>query len=792
MKPSSFKQAHRRWLRTPGAFCASVVCLGVGLGVATAIFAVVDHVLLRPLPYPDSDRLVLIDRMSPQGFPIPVSLEDFRFWHGDLRTVEELAAVKRWPQMPLSSASEVGFVRGALVSESFFRILGCRTLQGSLSNEVDVNDLHAVVSGAYWRRELSGEPIGSVSLTLQGRIASVIAVLSDECRAPEALVSPNTDAFLIVSSGVSPEGMDVGYSLIGRLEQEASTEAVAGELATLARPLPFGTSYPGWHWRVDSLLSRTIGDSRGAAIALLSAIVLMLAATVAAAAGFLLVRSLHRQKDMAIRAAMGAPFRDLAGLAVVDALYVAAWSAIAALGLSLLLVAAVERTIPASVPRAGQIGVDFRVVVFCFLASLTVSLAACLVPVLRVKQDCIKNLIGHPTASARMGSDVFGSALHKGLASIQVAVAFMLVAGGVILGRNFLDLNRIELGFRTQDVYAAFIYLDGRYNDDGFQLASLERLLQSLRSQPGVESAAFINMLPLGPLHGSSGMTMDGVPGFDPGEVLETSEITISDGYFETARIPFLQGRDFRESGNGERECIVNQVLAQRLWGSNQALGRAIPKIGCEVIGVVPNVRRANIREAAVNEIYYPYDGRGYFSYVDVVLRSKASLDQVSQQVASTLHSVDPQLRSQPVRSWTHDLWRQTEKERFYAWIVNVFALAAVLQASAALVALVSSMVKRGKREIGIRMALGADSVSAAISIAGPILSFCGAGLLLGICSYYALSRFLQSLLYRLSPTDFGVMTVAAALISAICLTACWVPARQAARVDPVQTLRQE
>jgi len=447
--------------------------------------------------------------------------------------------------------------------------------------------------------------------------------------------------------------------------------------------------------------------------------------------------------------------------------------------------------VPRELPRMASLGVDLRIVLFTATGSIAIAAAAALVSVVAARRAAERSQIAASLSKSRRGATGISPQL---LIAVQTAVGFVLLSGAFLFARNLLQLLELNLGFEMEGVYSA--RFDSRLTRFGSQArcnAFFGELLEELRSRPGIEAAALTELLPLGSWQMYSGIRMEGVAGFEPGESLRVVKFGISEGYFKTIGIPLIEGTDFDVVAQ-EHGCIINRALQERVWPAGNALGQVFQPDSdpCTVFGVAENTKRADIRLEPSNELYRHYSARAASFPPIVVFESHLGAESAARQLVDIVRMLAPFLPPPLIAPLEDQYKRQVASERFYTLIVSLFALCTLLQGGSSLFALAAFAVRARVREMGIRLALGARPAQLVRQITLSVLPFSLAGLVLGGTVYVSLSRLLQSFLFRLSPTDPLSLFSATLGLIAVSLAASWIPARWAAQVDPSRTLRIE
>ena len=806
----------RRARANPGFTALALATLAIGVGAVIAIFAVVNAVLLRPLPLPDSERLVVLRHAAPglgQLDELPLSGALHFFYAERARTLEGVAAHRRAPAS-FTGADNPQRVPAASVTASFFDVL--RT-PPSLGRAFTAEDDRpgappvALLGDGLWRSRFGADPdtVGRV-VDLDGERVEIIGVMPPGfafSREPVELWRPlrlDRDAVRLGAFGLDGVARIAAGAALGQVRAELETL-----LSNLAEAFPDDGAAPilanaGLRPLVDPAREVVVGDIRSTLWILLGAVGFLLAIACANVANLFLVRSEARRGEVAMRAALGESRRRLAASVLFESLALGVAGGLAALPLAAAAVRLLVRFGPQALPRLDEISIDGAVLGFGFAVSAAAGLAFGLLPALRASTAAAS---GHMTAGTRGATGGRERQIaRRGLVVVQIALALTLLVGSGLAVRSFQRLAAVDPGFDPADVLTFGVALPGRdYVEPQSRLDFHRALVERLRGLPGAAAAASASSVPLGGVMSGSGHSVEGRPLAD-GEVPPVFMTKrVGPDYFEALRIAVAEGRVF-DRLDGERDApvvIVSRALARAQWPGESALGKGIRLGGpptedqrwSRIVGVVDDVHEVAMHEEPPQMAYYPLPGvtggEGVPAAMRYVVRAPnpASLAGAVREAVRGLDSTLPIADVETLRT----LVVRARGER--AFVMTLLAIAsglALVLGAVGLYGVVSWMVAQRLREIAVRMAVGAqvsDVLRLVLAEAGTLAV---AGAVLGIGAAVVLTRRLQALLFETSPLDPLVFAVVSIALVAVCLLASWLPARRAARLAPLQALRAE
>jgi predicted permease len=793
--------ALRRLRQAPGFTLVAVATLAVGIGANSAIFSVVNAVLLRPLPYPEADRLVSV-ASTWKGRRTVYSPQNFLDTAAAARSFEGLAA---WDPggMTLGGAGRPKGVEGAQVSAGFFDLLRVRPVlgRGFAADENEPGRTRVAVLGhALWRERFGADP-GAVgrSVAVDGVPHVVVGVAPEGFSYPEGreLWTP-----LEYDARFRGDSRGAWYlTAIGRLRPGVTVEAADREVAAIAANL--ARAYPddneGVGASVASLQAVTVQGARGALLLLLGAVGFVLLIACVNVANLLLARGAAREAEVAVRVALGAGRGRIVRQLITESLVLAVVGGGAGLLLATLTLDALLALRPAGVPRLAEVRIDGAVAAFATgLSLLTGVLFGCFPAWQAARRTTAQSL-----REGGRGTVGRGSRLRAGLVVGQTALAMVLLAGAGLLVRSFDQLRRVNPGFEAADALTFRLKLpENAYTEASQRAAFYDQLLARLRALPGVGAAGGITGLPLSGARYSFSFTVKGRPPVPPPQQPSMELRVATPGYFEAMGIPVVQGRAFTggDGASAPRVVVLSETAVRRYFAGEEPLGQEIvtgmrgldgQNAGGLVVGVVGDVKDHGLDTEPLPEIYLPL-GQAPPRTVDLLLRTRVAPRSLVPAVEDVVRAADPELPVERTRTLEEVVARSISEPRFYMLLLAAFAATALGLAALGIFGVMSYAVAQRSHEIGIRVALGARPVDVLGMVMRHALVLSVAGVAAGLLGALALSRAVASLLFELSPTDPVTLASVAALLTAVALLASYWPARRATRVDPLVALRSE
>jgi predicted permease len=794
---ADLRYAFRIMSRTPSFAVAVVSVLALGIGANTTIFSIVNAVLLRPLPFEEPDRLVRIFTRTPGGRLFELSPGKFYDWQRDAQSFEGMAMYQccGFRELALTGTGTARTVRATTVSAGFFEVVRARPALGRVfrQEEDTPGGKHVVVlSDRFWRSEFAGSPdvIGR-SVKLNDEAYTIVGVMP-----PSASVASWTgmasDVWIPLALTDEQRAVRGGHNRDGvaRLKRNVELPQAQAEIdaisARLAREFP-QTDGRGWGVAVISMQEEIVGNSRTMLLMLLGAVGLVLLIACANVGNLLLTRALTRRKEIAIRSALGAARGRVFQQLLTEALLLAAAGGALGLLLAYGALTAASTLLASQLPRAEEISIDGRVLLFAAGVSVLTGMLAGTLPALRAGRSELNDALKEGGRS----NGAVGVGTRRLLIVCEVALSLMLLMGAGVMIQSLLALRHGETGFDPNNVLTMRVRLGGaRYPLPAQRSSFFDAALQRIRALPGVEAAGTIDDLPFAPGE-SQTLALEGYLLQREPPAVQVRQIT--PGYVRAMGIPVLRGRDIVDS-DGEA-LLVSQEVAKLYWGEEDPIGRRAalsfsPTVLRQAIGIVGDVKQRSLAEGSTPTVYYytrEPSGRATF-----VVRTSVPSATLAQPVVAAIHAIDPEQPVVDIRTMVQVLDDKLAPQRFSALLLGVFAGVALLLAAVGIYSVVSYIVRGRSREIGIRRALGAraSDILRLVIVEGmsPVLVGIAAGAIAALAS----ARVMTTLVFGVSASDPLTFAAVGATLTLVALMASLVPAYRALRLDPVKILRAE
>jgi predicted permease len=801
------RYALRQLRKSTGFTAVAVITLALGIGANTAIFSVVNAVLLRPLPYRDDSRLVVILHKGHN----PVSPANFIDWRNQNHVFEQIGAAEYWTPN-LTGTDNPEKLWALHVSPDILPMLGVQPLLGRvfLPEEQESGKQHEVLlSYRLWQSHFAGNPtIVGQSVALNGESYNVVGVMPPQFKfAPFWATKAELWAPLALGSRISDRS---GGSLrvFARLKPGVTLEQAQAEMAAITEQIE--REFPGTSrdMKVLSLREKVVGDIRPSLFVLLGAVGFVLLIACANVSHMLLARSAARQREAALRSALGAGRWDMLRQFLTESLVLALIGGGAGLLLATWGVRALLGLGFADIPRVETVGVDGRVMLFALVISLLTGVAFGMAPAWRVTAVNLTDALKEGQRGSGEGRR--SNRLRGLLVSSEFALAVVLLAGAGLMVRSFLALQHVDPGFDQHNLLSMVVGVSGTEEAVAGHTGSFyQQVLQKVSAVPGVQFASAINHLPLAGDEWGWPFHIEGRPLARPGEAPIATYRVIFPGYFRTMHIPILRGRDLREADDlgAPGVVVINDYIAQRYWPGEDPIGKRITlddpaktPSWLAVVGVVKTTARRSWIGPPEEEVFLPYlQNRAYletpsppFAYFTLVVRTNGSPAALAPAIRGAVHSLDRNVPISEVQTMEQVVAEATGQPRFYLVLLGAFAATALVLAGVGIYGVMSYSVSRQTHEIGIRMALGAQGRDVLQLVVFEGLAMALAGMVLGLAGALALTRLMSGLLYGTRPTDPATFVTAVVVLSGVAVAASYLPARRATKLDPMVALRSE
>jgi putative ABC transport system permease protein len=793
----------RQLRRSPGFVVVAVATLALGIGATTAVFSIVDAVLLHGSPYHNPTQLVEITTKSPQAEENLVSAGEFNDWQAQRPAFEGLAAYKRWEFRVLTGSGEPDEVWTCPVSTSVFQLLGVKAFLGRTFAEHETEAV--VLSHGYWSSHFAADPtIIGKTLALDGKPHTVIGVAPADFEYPD----PNTQAWvpLTLSAAQTQDHERRWLDVIARLKAGVTLRQAqaAMDLAARRLALEYPKTHAGWIAVVKPFRPREIGSTlRLAILALLGAVGFVLLIVCANVTSMLLARGAARQGEVAVRAALGAGRFRLMRQLLVEALLLAGAGSAAGLLLAWWGLAAIAKLIPKytlTEPAVHRISINLPVLAFAVALALLTAITVSLLPALRISRPNLNESL--QKRSRASGTSARGSRVQRVLIASEVALALVLLIGAGLMVRSFVSLEAAPTGFKPDHLLTVRVPLvNHKYAPGPQSVAFYRNVLERIQAIPGVRAVGMANNLPFTGF--STGVDFPAPPNWSggPGQMFYLETRSVSPGYFQAMGIPLKAGRDFNQADNQkDAPCvrIVNEAMARRYWPGEDPVGRQVPG-ACRknapalIVGLVGDSKWDSVDSQVDLELFVPYAQIPFASFlVTFVIRTASNPTDVVAAVRRAIWEVDQDQPVIQVRTMQNVVQESLWRQQLSASMLGIFAAFAVLLAAVGIYGVFSYSVAQRTHEIGIRTALGASGgdILRMVVREGLLLTLTGVGT--GILVALALTRLLASLLYGVRPRDPITFVALSLLLTTVALLASYFPARRATKVDPIEALRYE
>jgi putative ABC transport system permease protein len=796
----------RMLVKNPAFTLISVLTLALGIGANTAIFSVVNTVLLRPLPYKDAEQLVAVWEVQSKVDQAMFSPAEFLDYQTQNQSFSEMAA-HRLMYLTLTGLGEPEQLNGRIVSGNFFLLLGVRAEQGRIFQPDDGRAgaaRVAIISHDFWQQRFGGDPnvIGK-ALTLSGEPVTLSGIMppgfqdtneSNECQiwlnphnvVPDWSLNSTVDVLSIRQTAF--------LRVIARLKPNVTLQQAQTDLDAIAARLQQQYPRPSGHAaRIISLHEQKVGNVRPTLLILLGAVSLVLLIACANITSLNLSRASERYKEIAVRTALGASRWRIIRQLLLESLLLASLGGaggwlFAYWGVHVFIVSGLSK-----IPRLSEMGLDYRIFIFTVIISVLTGLVFGLAPALVAAKADLSSALKEGSRSATAGRN----RLRQTLVVAEIALAFVVLIGAGLLFSSFARLLAVKPGFNPQHLLTMRILLTNQqYIKSVDRKRFVAELNTRLEALPGVESVGIGDDLPIAGTDSSTTLKIQDQPAVSDDSASVGLHV-INPHYFDALGTRLLKGRVFteRDAADAPSVFIINETLAHRFWPNEEPLGKRVRYNSAdpwgEIVGVVEDVKFDGLHLASTPHLFEPYQQNAW-SFLVVTIRSPLDQSTLLPTVQREVKALDPNLPVSNVRTMEEVVAQSLATRRFVLLLFGLFAGLALLLALVGIYGLLSASVSQRTRELGIRIALGATPRNVGRLIVGQGLKLILSGIVIGLVSALALQRVIGKLLYGVSPTDPLTFTVISLLLIAVALLACWIPARRATKVDPLTALRSE
>jgi predicted permease len=816
--------AWRGLRRAPGFAAIAIATLALGIGANSAIFTVVNAVVMRPLPYANADRLVRVTadftglNASDVGLSQPELIE-YRDRSGLFEAIAGVWAINA----NLTEIDQPERVEALLASPSYFDVLGVRPQLGRLFGPQDdgpgITEV-LVISDALWRRRFAGSPdaIGR-KLRVDDDWYTVIGVLPPGFRHPGKSVLTDVDVWApasFVGNPFPPQPIRGAYFItgaIGRLRPGVSIAEARDKLAASAQATrqAYPNDYPAraaWAPRLIPLQDDLVGPIKPALLMLFGAVGVVLLIACANMANLLLARASGRQRELALRRALGSSRLRLVRLMLLESLMLAVLGGVAGAGVTIWLLEVLLALVPAGLPRLQEVAINGQVLAFTAATAIATALVFGTLPALQSSRADVNESLKEGSRGTSLAAR---GVLRSALVVVEFALALVLLVGAALLVRSFWRLQQVDLGFDPHNVLTARLWLpqpnntqEGKYSNratgHAARLAAYEDILRRARALPGVTATAGVGVLPLDGVRGMSAFTAEGSESDDRSRIPTTQATMASPAYFEIMGIRVVAGRTFtdQDSAQAAPVVVVTESLARRSWPGQSPIGRRLHFGGPQaknpwmtVVGVVGDVRMQRPEDAPLPTLYRPLAQASSLALA-IVLKTDADPNTLTTPLAAAVRAVDPDQPTYGVRTMDDIVRYATASRRFSTQLLGAFAALALVLAAVGIYGVMAFMVGQRTREIGIRIALGAHPGSVVRLVLGQALLLAAGGVVAGAAAALLVTRLLSGLLFEVRASDPFTYMLIAGLLALTAAVAAWRPAQRAASVDPISALRAQ
>ncbi|HSL55802.1 MAG TPA: ABC transporter permease [Pyrinomonadaceae bacterium] len=798
------RYALRNLLRRPTFTLIAVVTLALGIGANTAIFSAINALLLKPLPFPELDRVVAIwDKLPSRGvMHNEVAVANYLDWQSQTQSFEQLG-LYRWWSANFTGIDPPERIQGFLVTANFLDVTGIKPILGrnfSPEENQPGKDQVAVITHSLWQRRFGGDPnILNKTITINSIVRTVIGVMPEHFNYPKG-------AEVYAPLPMTPELMknrgSHGYYVIGRLKPSASIEGAQAEIDNISARLEqqFPETNKGWGATVFPIVADTVRMYDTALWVMMAAVGFVLLIACANVANLMLARASGRQKEIAVRTALGASRWRIVSQLLTESVIVALAGGTLGILIGFWGIDALRAANPGEATKYApgwyQLGINSTVLLFTLGLSLLSGIVFGLAPALQVSRPNLNDSLKEGTR----GTTGTSHRLRSSLVVFEVALSLMLLVGAGLLTRSFLSLLRTDPGFNPDNVITMNLVLPAaKYKDRPARAAFYDDLVQRVKTQPGVQSAAFVNYLPLGGSNSSDSYLVEGEPEPAPGQEQDGRYRVATPDYFRTMDISIVRGRAFTEQDKAGAPpvVIVNETLARKHWPGQDPLGRRIRFYGplekapwMEVVGVIKDVKH-ELNIPVTPEYYLPH-AQDPWNAMILVARTTVDPASLSAGLRQQVWAIDKDQPVFDVKTMQEVRSISVAIYSFSSVMLAIFAGVALVLAAVGIYGVMAFAVTQRTQEIGIRMALGARRADVLKLVVKHGMKLALLGMVIGLAGSWVLTRFIAKLLVGVQPTDLLTFSLVSVCLLVAAFVACYLPARRATKVDPLVALRYE
>jgi predicted permease len=789
-------------LKSPGVSLMAILALALGIGANTAIFSVVNAVLLRALPYKNPDRILMVwvnNRRAgvDQDYHSYPNYEDY---NNQNHVFEQIAAFID-TSSNITGDGEPERVIGAATTINFFPVMGMEPAMGRMFLPEEWEEGHnqvAVLSHGLWQRRFGSDPqIVGKTISINGKVRTIVGVMPPAFRFP----AKETEVWVPLPLRPDLKGSRTSFWLkaVGRLKPGVTLDEARSEMEVISNRLV--EQYPsnaGYGVNLVPLYEQFTGNIRSAILVLFGAVAFVLLIACANVANLLLARGAARGKEIAIRAALGAGRTRLIRQFLTESVLLAFFGGLGGLLIAFWGIKVLVALGPRDIPQLDQITIDGKVLGFTLAVSLLTGLIFGLVPALQASRPDLNETLKEGGRSSAGGFGV--DRVRRVLIVSEIALSLVLLIGAGLLIKSFIRLQDVNLGFNPDHLLTMNLQLAGsNYKEDSRVSSFYKQLIQRVEALPGVQSAAAVSDVFLNKVTNSSTFSIEGRPNPPTAERVEITIDTATPDYFRLMGIPLVRGREFDEHDTGDIPVvIINETMAKRFWPNEDPVGKRIvygdPDSDTKwitVVGVVGDMRRTGVDTEVRCETFVPHNQWPLRSMV-LVVRTASDPLSLAGLVRQEVLAIDKDQPVYNIKTVDQLLSERVSQRRFNMLLLGIFATIALLLAGVGIYGVMSFIVTQRTREIGIRMALGAQKGDVIRLVVGQGIITALAGVLIGLAAAFALTRLMSSLLFGVSTTDPVIFVIISLLLTAVAGVACYIPALRATRVDPMVALRYE